>query len=81
MHYLVISSICNRKHIPVLFVEAQGRFKSDGIAVNGFVKFDIITLQYSKGFENQVYLCSVKSCKERRFVLWNRSFSEVCIEE
>lgn len=59
MHYLVISSICNRKHIPILFVEAQGRFKSDVTAVNEFVNFNIITLQYFKTFENQVYLCSV----------------------
>lgn len=59
MHYLVISSICNRKHIPILFVEAQGRFKSDGTAVNEFTKFDIITLHYFKTFENQVYLSSV----------------------
>lgn len=46
MHYLVISSICNSKSIPILFVEAHARFKSDGTAVNEIVKLNIITLQY-----------------------------------
>lgn len=59
MHYLVISSICNRKHISILFVEAQGRFKSDGTAVHEFVKVNILTLQYCKTFDNQVYVCGV----------------------
>lgn len=59
MHYLVISSICNSKSIPILFVEAHVRFKSDGTAVNGFVKVSIIASQYCKTPEkkkNQVFV-------------------------
>lgn len=75
MHYLVISSICNSKSIPILFVKAHVRFKSDGTAVNEFVKFNIITLQYCKTSGKKIRcVCVVYGVTKKDFVYSGTGF-------
>lgn len=88
MHYLVISSICNSKSLPILFVEALARFKSDGTAVKEFVEFYNIASQYCKTSGRKIRCVCVASGVTKKEGLWtleqafvSLQFSGVNVEE